>query len=95
MFCVCVSARVVVMASVHELVEIGMALGAKTNVELAIKGLGPTKAVAGLRAALPDISDRLDWAFGARLEASVGSCSESLDSGKSGMRAWLAFYKGA
>ena len=79
---------------VHEIASIRMALSTKPGVELEIKGLGPAKAAAGLWAALPDVSDRLDWALGARLEAIVGSCPKSLESAKSGMRAWLAFYRG-
>ena len=75
--------------------EINVACNERSSIEPMIKGMGPVKAVAELCKEFPSVDERVDWAFRARIEAIVGSCPKSLTSAKSGMRAWLAFYREA
>ena len=77
----------------QDMAQISTVLDVKQRETPSIQGMGPTKAAAGLCNALPNVNDRAEWAVVARIEAIVGSCPRSMDSAKSGMRAWLGFFR--
>ena len=80
------------VAGASELSAITGALDER-GAEPSIRGCGPAKAVTVLCKVIPNADDRTSWAVTARVEAIVGSCPRSLESAKSGMRAWIAFVR--
>ena len=81
------------VAGAKQLLTINGALNERCAAEPSIKGLGPAKAAAELCKEFPNVDGRMSWALTARIEAIVGSCPRSLNSAKSGMRAWFAFVR--
>ena len=79
--------------SVQQLAMISEALSDSGGGQFNISNVGPKKAAAELCMALPTQTSRCDWALSARVEAVVGSCKKSLPSAKSGMRAWITFFR--
>ena len=63
------------------------------DIALPIENLSPRKATEHLRGILTTEAQRVEWAQAARIEAILGSCPGSVESAKSGMRAWLAFFR--
>ena len=63
------------------------------NDSLDVSAGGPRRLIQQLVERVPEISDRETWAGQARAQAIVGSCPGSLDSARSGMRAWISFYR--
>ncbi len=58
------------------------------------KGLGPRMAIRELRLSERSEGERRAWLEQARIEAVLGSCSLSLSSVRSGLRAYIAFVGG-
>ena len=62
---------------------------------LSVENVGPRKAANRLKVVLSTEAERREWVESARIDAILGSCPGSVESAKSGMRAWLAFFRGA
>ena len=58
-----------------------------------VAAMGPQKAIAKMKQALPLQQDRVNLSVVARTQAIVGSCRGSIESARSGMRAWLGFSR--
>ena len=64
--------------------------GYKPHMALA-SGMGPQRALTKLLQDMPELSDRIEWAKEARVNAILGACPRSHDSVKSGVKAYVDF----
>lgn len=63
------------------------------NCDVDVSVFGPRRAVKLMMHKYSDARDRETWALEARIQAIIGRCPGSLESAKSGLRAWIGFYR--
>ena len=87
--CVCVPVLQVQL----QLDRVEKQLSMKDHTAVDIAKLGPQKAARAMVATYAHQCERDAWAWEARARAIAGSCAGSLPSAKSGMRAWVGFFR--